>query len=135
MGCVPRTDTCVTCGDHLMGHLSHVMGCICRTDTVRARIAAGLFERVAEWNGYGRALYPATSGVAANPNIDMSTTVALMVQAQLLGMRPQVFARRAEQFEYDDFDRCLTPHQQNQQQFLNLPVGSLMSPQMLGPRP
>lgn len=25
-----------------------------RTDTVRARLAAGLFERCAEWNGYGR---------------------------------------------------------------------------------
>eukprot|EP00884_Botryococcus_braunii_P020712 jgi/Botrbrau1/7324/Bobra.247_3s0019.1 len=76
-----------------------------RTDTVRARVAAGLFERVAEWNGYGRALYPSTCGVQASPAIDMSTTVSLMSQAQFLGMRPQLFARKTEQFEYDDFDR------------------------------
>ena len=34
-----------------------------RTDTVRARVAAGLLERIAEWNGYGRALYPYACGV------------------------------------------------------------------------
>ena len=36
-----------------------------RSDTVRARVAAGLLERVAEWNGYGRALYPSACGVEA----------------------------------------------------------------------
>ena len=36
-----------------------------RTDTVRARVAAGLLERIAEWNGYGRALYPYACGVEA----------------------------------------------------------------------
>lgn len=36
-----------------------------RSDTVRARVAAGLLERVAEWNGYGRALYPYACGVEA----------------------------------------------------------------------
>lgn len=29
----------------------------------RARLAAGIFERIAEWNGYGRALYPWSCGL------------------------------------------------------------------------
>ena len=36
-----------------------------RSDTVRARAATGLLERIAEWNGYGRALYPIACGVEA----------------------------------------------------------------------
>lgn len=50
------------------GHLSpaHVQILfVDRSDTVRARVAAGLLERVAEWNGYGRALYPSACGVEA----------------------------------------------------------------------
>ncbi len=39
----------------------------CRTDTVRARIAAGLFERIAEWNGFGRVLLASTAGIEADP--------------------------------------------------------------------
>ena len=38
-----------------------------RSDTVRARVAAGFFERIAEWNGYGRVLLAATAGVEAHP--------------------------------------------------------------------
>ena len=37
-----------------------------RSDTVRARAATGLLERIAEWNGYGRALYPMACGVEAS---------------------------------------------------------------------
>lgn len=37
----------------------------CRTDTVRARVAAGLFERISEWNGYGRILLASTAGIEA----------------------------------------------------------------------
>jgi hypothetical protein len=35
---------------------------------VRARVAAGLFERVSEWNGWGRILLTATAGVEAQPD-------------------------------------------------------------------
>jgi hypothetical protein len=35
-------------------------------DVLRGRLAAGLFERVAEWNGYGRVLLPWTCGVDAD---------------------------------------------------------------------
>lgn len=32
---------------------------------MRARVAAGLFERISEWNGYGRILLPSTAGIDA----------------------------------------------------------------------
>jgi hypothetical protein len=35
-------------------------------DVLRGRLACGLFERVAEWNGYGRVLLPWTCGVDAD---------------------------------------------------------------------
>eukprot|EP00197_Chlamydomonas_leiostraca_P002370 CAMPEP_0202858124 /NCGR_PEP_ID=MMETSP1391-20130828/787_1 /ASSEMBLY_ACC=CAM_ASM_000867 /TAXON_ID=1034604 /ORGANISM="Chlamydomonas leiostraca, Strain SAG 11-49" /LENGTH=351 /DNA_ID=CAMNT_0049537009 /DNA_START=179 /DNA_END=1231 /DNA_ORIENTATION=+ len=37
-----------------------------RTDTLRARVAAGIMDRIAEWNGYGRAMYTWTCGVEAS---------------------------------------------------------------------
>ena len=76
---------------------------------MRARMAAGLFERIAEWNGYGRALYPWTCGLAVpdatNTLQSLSTRAALMHQAWLLGFTPKVFARPSEQFELADLDR------------------------------
>lgn len=78
-----------------------------RTDTVRARVATGLFERIAEWNGYGRALYPWACGVnaAQSEPADFSTTVALFSQATFLGIRAKLFAAPAEQLTLDDLDR------------------------------
>ena len=56
-----------------------------RSDTVRARVATGLFELVAEWNGFGRALYASAAGVQAAPQQpDMATSIALMAQAYAL---------------------------------------------------
>ena len=81
----------------------------CRTDTVRARVATGLFERIAEWNGYGRALYPWACGVHASeaqPD-DFSTTVSLFSQASFLGIRKKLFAAEKEQLTLEDLDRCL----------------------------
>jgi hypothetical protein len=46
---------------------------VCRSDTVRARVAAGLFERVSEWNGWGRILLTATAGVDAQPDAPPGT--------------------------------------------------------------
>ncbi|KAL6759752.1 hypothetical protein V8C86DRAFT_2568453 [Haematococcus lacustris] len=40
-----------------------------RSDTVRARIASGVFDRIAEWNGFGRALYSWSAGLEAPPVI------------------------------------------------------------------
>ena len=51
-----------------------------RSDTVRARVAAGLLERIAEWNGYGRALYPLACGVdAAQVSTDVATLCFSMI--------------------------------------------------------
>lgn len=79
----------------------------CRTDTVRARVATGLFERIAEWNGYGRALYPWACGVHASEAkpADFSTTVSLFSQASFLGIRKKLFAAPAEQLTLEDLDR------------------------------
>lgn len=78
-----------------------------RSDTLRARMAAGLFEKVAEWNGFGRALYPWTCGVDAKQDsfAGLSTRAGLMHQAYLLGLNPKAFARPAERFEPADLDR------------------------------
>ncbi|CAL5222340.1 g4690 [Coccomyxa viridis] len=77
-----------------------------RSDTVRARVAAGLLERIAEWNGYGRALYPCACGVEAAQEMDWSTSAALMGMAGMLGIRAKLFAAQPEQLVYEDFDRC-----------------------------
>ena len=51
-------------------------------------------------------LLPFTAGVAVTAaESSVSTTAALMSQAVQLGVRPKIFARPAEQFEYADFDR------------------------------
>lgn len=77
-----------------------------RSDTVRARVATGIFERVAEWNGYGRALYPSACGVdAAGGAPNVTTTASLLAMAGMLGIRSKIFASAPEQFDYDDFDR------------------------------
>jgi hypothetical protein len=59
-----------------------------RSDTVRARIAVGLFERISEWNGYGRSLLPFAAGVSvsAGAQTSISTTAALMAQVLVLGI-------------------------------------------------
>ena len=104
------------------------------SDTVRARVACGFFERIADWcacwsnslahalasvghvaaygvcycrNGYGRALLPQTAGVAVEATESSpATTAALMSQAAQLGVRPKIFTRPREPFEYADLDRC-----------------------------
>lgn len=72
-------------------------------------MAAALFERVAEWNGYGRVLLPWTCGVDADQGAscgDISTQAALMLKAARLGLRPKAFTRPTERFEAADLDRC-----------------------------
>lgn len=77
------------------------------TDTVRARVAAGLFERIAEWNGFGRALYPWSCGLnaAKSKPADLSTTASLFSQASFLGIRAKLFAAPPEQLTLQDLDR------------------------------
>ena len=95
-------------------------------DSLRSRTCAAVFERLAgahiglclfletpaqlsmsyaEWNGFGRALYPATAGVAPQA-AGISTTAGLMAQVAALGLDArQHFARAPEQFEAADHDR------------------------------
>lgn len=77
------------------------------SDTVRARVAAGLFERISEWNGYGRILLVSTTGVDAidGQSPDASTTMAMLAQAGRLGIRPKLFTSPRARFEADDFYR------------------------------
>jgi hypothetical protein len=78
-------------------------------DVLRGRLAAALFERVAEWNGHGRVLCAWTCGVEADQGAragDLSTAAALMFKARALGLRPKAFARPTERFEAADLDRC-----------------------------
>lgn len=76
-----------------------------RTDTVRARLAAGLFERCAEWNGYGRALYPWTCGIQTAGPVDVSKLAALARGAAALEIPLRTFSRPTESFEMEDLDR------------------------------
>ncbi|KAG2423392.1 hypothetical protein HXX76_015357 [Chlamydomonas incerta] len=79
-----------------------------QTDTVRGRLAAGLFERCAEWNGYGRALYPWSAGLAPTGPRDIhaiSKLTALMRGATSLEILPRYFTRPPEAFELADLDR------------------------------
>ena len=73
---------------------------------MRARVAAGLFDRIANWNGYARALYPSACGVDTSGSpADMATSVGLMSQAGLLKIPPKLFSRPGLQFEVEDLDR------------------------------
>ncbi|KAK9821686.1 hypothetical protein WJX74_008158 [Apatococcus lobatus] len=78
-----------------------------RTDTVRARMAAGLLEKVAEWNGLGRALYPQSCGISVPEQdaVDPSTSMTLMTQAGHLGIRTKIFAAPRERLVREDLDR------------------------------
>lgn len=73
---------------------------------MRARVAAGLFDRIANWNGFGRALYPSTAGTQVSESeVSVSLSVGLMSQAGLLKIPPKLFSRPGEAFEMEDFDR------------------------------
>jgi len=77
-------------------------------DVLRGRLAAALFERISEWNGYGRVLLPWTCGVDADQGGacgDLSTQAALMFKARALGLRARAFTRPTERFEAADLDR------------------------------
>lgn len=57
---------------------------------MRARIAAGFCERIAEWNGFGRIILPSAAGVDAveGSTPDPSTSAALMAQVPPTALQP-----------------------------------------------
>lgn len=77
------------------------------TGTLRARLAAGLAERVADWCGLGRAVAPAAAGVDVEVDAlpSPSTVAALAAQASRLGLRARPFTAPPEPFEAADLDR------------------------------
>lgn len=78
-------------------------------DIGAARIAHGLFESIAEWNGYGRSLYPWSAGTNTRAQeADPSRTVSMMSQAESLGFSTRVFARSREKLDLNDF--CTLHH-------------------------
>ncbi|GAX82551.1 hypothetical protein CEUSTIGMA_g9977.t1 [Chlamydomonas eustigma] len=84
-----------------------------RTGGVRSRIAAGLFERIAEWNGWGRILLPVAAGLHVNKTVDglpsipmsISKMAAILTAGDALGLWTKSLARPAESFDVDDLDR------------------------------
>lgn len=70
-------------------------------DCGAARIAHGMFESIAIWNGYGRSLYPWSAGTGAH-DADPSKVVSMMSQAESLGFSSRLFARSPEQLELND---------------------------------
>ncbi len=83
-----------------------------RTDAVRARMAAGMLERIANWNGYGRVLLAIPCGldpVGADSRTNFSATAAVMRIGQAWGMRPKLFAAERLQYDRADLDRHVTP--------------------------
>ena len=77
------------------------------TGTLRARLAAGLAERVADWCGLGRAVAPAAAGVDVEVDTlpSPSTFASLAAQASRLGLRARPFTAPPEPFEAADLDR------------------------------
>lgn len=77
------------------------------SDTVRARMAAGLMEIVANWNGWGMVLVTDRCGVDAQPGayMDPSMAVSLLARAEPVGISTRHFTRALQVFEVDDLYR------------------------------
>jgi hypothetical protein len=79
-----------------------------RTDTVRARLATGLFSRISDWNLSSNCIVNYHCGVdpvEGREDLGMSTAAALMGVASAWRLRPQLFATPRQQFEAADIDR------------------------------
>ena len=68
-----------------------------------ARIAHGLFDSIAAWNGFGRSMYSWSCGTHV-PKVDTApeTSVSLMMRAESLGSSVKTFSRTPEQLEMMD---------------------------------
>ena len=70
-------------------------------DMGNARVAQGLFDSIAEWNGHGRTLYSWTCGTAVT-GYEPERAVSLMMRAESLGAPVKTFSRAPEQLELKD---------------------------------
>lgn len=77
------------------------------SDTVRARMAAGLLEIVSSWNHLGRMVDQDRCGLYATPKeqLPASTTVALLSQSYSLKIMPYHFVQPCQRFEVEDLHR------------------------------
>lgn len=80
----------------------------CRSDTVRARFALGMFERVSAWQGCSRSLAGTPCGLDAQPGsrLPLGTQAGLLSVATAWQLRPHLFTSPRLCFDVDDIDRC-----------------------------
>lgn len=78
-----------------------------RSDTVRARFAVGMFERVAGAAGASRVMqaYPCGVQAEAGSRISWSTQASLFSLADSWRLRPHLFTAVRQRWEEDDIDR------------------------------
>ena len=78
-----------------------------RTDTVRARFAVGLLERISGWVGCSRVVqsWPCGVDAEAGSSIGWSTQASLFSLAASWQLRPHLFTSPRQRFEEDDIDR------------------------------
>lgn len=74
-----------------------------RSGTVRSRFAAGIFERIAEWNGWSRSIIPAACGLHAQgaEETSVSKMAALFSAGSSLGLRTRMLAQPPERLDFD----------------------------------
>uniref|UniRef100_A0A061S3M4 Phosphotyrosine protein phosphatase I domain-containing protein n=1 Tax=Tetraselmis sp. GSL018 TaxID=582737 RepID=A0A061S3M4_9CHLO len=79
-----------------------------RSDTVRARMAAGLLELILDWNEFGKLVLQERCGVevAHSDYLPVSTTFGLISQAQNLKVPAKHFIRRTQRFDSSMLQRC-----------------------------
>ncbi|KAL4447545.1 hypothetical protein ABPG75_004764 [Micractinium tetrahymenae] len=79
----------------------------CWSDTVRARFAVGMFERVAGAAGVSRLMQAWPCGAEAEPGsrISWSTQASLFSLADSWRLRPHLFTAARQRWEEDDIDR------------------------------
>eukprot|EP00951_Prasinocladus_malaysianus_P003550 scaffold24983_cov56-Prasinocladus_malaysianus.AAC.1 len=77
------------------------------SNTVRARVAAGFFELIANWNMLDMVMVQDRCGIDTNASkyLDPSTAMALLGKSDLYGISSRHFTRALQSFEADDFYR------------------------------
>lgn len=81
-----------------------------RTGTVRSRLAAGIFETIAEWNGWSRSMVPWSCGLhtqveeGSGSGSSMSKRAAVFSAGSSLGLFTGSLAKPADRFGVEDLD-------------------------------
>ncbi|KAK3240279.1 hypothetical protein CYMTET_49874 [Cymbomonas tetramitiformis] len=72
----------------------------------QARLAEGLLESIAEWNGFGRAIYPHSCGVHGHEgeHLDLASFAAMIGEAKRIGISAEVFKPAQARLTREDLD-------------------------------